>query len=138
MEITVEDILTFGKYKGKNIKEVAINDKGYLIWLYNKQLISLRLMAEELGIEDLHITIQKYTKLCEDLQVKCKETYNDGYNTGTASTIKQFYSILADWRRQIVKEYHPDKRPNRSSEAMAALNDSYDKLVKKLAIMVTK
>lgn len=28
-----DDILTFGKYKGQSIKEIAQKDKGYLVWL---------------------------------------------------------------------------------------------------------
>ena len=47
-----EDIITFGKYKGKTIDWIAENDPSYIIWLNDEQVVDFPAEIVEAAIMD--------------------------------------------------------------------------------------
>ena len=47
-----EDIITFGKYKGKTVDWIAANDPSYIIWLNDEQVVDFPAEIVEAAIMD--------------------------------------------------------------------------------------
>lgn len=50
------DVLTFGKFKGKTIEIALLNDPGYILWLYENEVVEL---PEDIVIEAENIEEEK-------------------------------------------------------------------------------
>ena len=50
----VEDVLDFGKYRGKTLTEVIKLDPDYILWLLDREAIDITLIADDLLDEQLY------------------------------------------------------------------------------------
>ena len=50
----VEDVLDFGKYRGKTLTEVIKLDPDYVLWLLDREVIDITPIADDLLDEQLY------------------------------------------------------------------------------------
>jgi hypothetical protein len=124
--------MPFGKHKNKPIDEI---DRSYLEWvLANCQHISSdlrRVICKQLGLEfkndpkDKEIAeLQAQIKdLRQQMLVSRLEAYEEGLENGkNQGPANHLIETVNEWHRSLEKDYHG------STEAMAAVNDAYDRL----------
>ena len=133
--------MPFGKHKNKPINEI---DPSYLEWvLANCQQISpelKRAIRSQLGLEvkddpkdreiaELQAQIQQLRRNTTEARL---EAYDLGFEAGRSEGQGNcIVDKVKAWHRSLAKDYHPDLRHG-STEAMAAVNDAYDRLRKEL------
>jgi hypothetical protein len=107
--------MPFGKHKGKPLSEVP---EDYLWWC-------LRNFDWSDG-DHLRKAICDRLGLDEDGNREQPSRPDPAWHTEEEAS-----RIIKEWRKKLALDFHPDRRGG-NSEAMAAINEGYDRLVKAL------
>lgn len=105
--------MPFGKHKGKPLRDVP---EDYLYWCLRN--------FDWTDKEELRRAI------CERLGLDQNGNHESPPRPDpTWLTEEEATQIIKEWRRRLALDFHPDRRGG-NSDAMAAINEAYDRLVK--------